>query len=153
MGIFDFLFKKPYVIEDDFFGTLRYYEIKKMPENSYFDGKRHFKPIDTTVDLTIDADKTGPTQTQKDFFKKIEDEFSMIISNITPMIEDLFQNWKEDFKIQDFNREFPTIFLSIPRCETQPNNWEISFATIHDQNHIIGITMKDWIPQDIVMDG
>ena len=102
MGVFSFLFGKTIKINDEFFGEMVFSEFKKNLEKNYFECKKQFNPINDIIELSIDGKMSGPTQTQKDFFKKIESNYDEIISSIKPLIEDKFQNWKDDFKILDF---------------------------------------------------
>ncbi len=153
MGIFDFIFGKTIKIEDEFFGKMVFSEFKKNPEKNYFECKRHFKPINEIIEIGIEGNITGPTEIQKDFFRKIELDYGKITSSIKPMIESEFQNWKEDFEIADFNKEFKAVYLYLPRCEKVPKIWEIAFESEHDLNHTFTLTMNDLNPTEILIDG
>jgi len=153
MGIFDFLFGKNIIIDNEFFGEMTFLENKKEPLKSYFECRRHFKPTDNIIEIGIKGNETGPTKLQKDFFRKIESDYDKIISSIRPLIENEFRNWKEDFKITDFRKEFKAVYLFLPRCENEPIFWEITFETEHDLNHILTIKMCDSKANEILIDG
>src|SRR6478752_9133332 len=106
MGLLDFIFGKTPKIEHEFFGTMQFYQDKRNPIKSYYNGKRHFSPSDKTIEIGISGDVGGPTQEQIDFFKSIENNYPMITNSNAPLIEDEFGNWKEGFKINDFYSEF-----------------------------------------------
>lgn len=72
-----------------------------------------------------------------------------MIDAVTPILEDTFQNWKEDFRIIDFHKEFQPIYLYLP---TQ-NDWEIIFETIHDPNHQFTVNMSNMTAKEINTDG
>ena len=72
---------------------------------------------------------------------------------MTPLITDEFQNWKEDFQIVDFNKEFSIDGITIPRMDDNPLVWDISFTTIHDKNHWVTIDFVDFEPQGVLIDG
>ena len=153
MGILDFILKKKNSIHDEFFGKMVFVEFKKKPSNNYFECRRHFKPTNELIEIGIKGNKTGPTKIQKDFFLNIESNFNIITASIQPMLESEFQNWKEDFKIIDFKHEFKAKYLQLPSCKNEPKEWEISFETAHDLNHIFTVTMNDFKATDISIDG
>ncbi|NBP67129.1 MAG: hypothetical protein EBU52_00125 [Cytophagia bacterium] len=153
MGLLDFIFGKSIKLENDFFGTMLFLEDKKDASKSYFECRRHFKPSDEIIEIGIDGDVTGPTQKQIDFFKSIEDNYLTITKAISPLIEDEFGNWKEGFKITDFQKEFEPVYLRLPRCESKPIVWEIAFESDHDRNHTFTLTMSDFDAREIVIDG
>ena len=151
MGLFD-LFKKPQTIQDDFFGTLTFMSFKDSTKN-YFEGKGKFKPTGDTIEYFVSGDLTGPTNDQREFYNKLQDTYDEITSKVTPLIEDEFKNWKDDFKIKDFKKEFKLVAVTIPRLQTKPTTWNMSFETIHDDNHQITVDFKDLEPDGIVIDG
>ena len=153
MGLLDFIFGKTTKIENEFFGTMLFVEDKKDPLISYFECRRHFSPSDKIIEIGIDGDAAGLTQKKFDFFECISDNYSQITKSITPLIEDEFRNWQEEFKIIDFRKEFEPVYLRIPRCETKPIVWEIAFESDHDRNHTFSLTMADFEATEIQIDG
>ena len=153
MGLLDFIFGKTIKIDDDFFGSMVFLDDKKKPAESYFECRRHFQPTDDIIEIGIKGDETGPTQVQKDFFHQIESDYAQVIASVQPMIESEFQNWKPDFKIADFQKEFKAVYLFLPRCDKDPKVWEIAFESDHDLNHTFTLTMNDFTATDILIDG
>ena len=153
MGLLDFIFGKPNKLENEFFGTMLFLEDKEDSFKSCFECRRHFKPSDQIIEIGIDGGVTGPTQKQIDFFKSIEDNYLTITKGISPLIEDEFGNWKEGFKINDFQKEFEPVYLRLPRCESKPIVWEIAFESYHDRNHTFTLTMSDFDAREILIDG
>lgn len=153
MALLDFIFGKPIKLENEFFGTMLFLEYKKETHKSYFECRRQFVPSNQIIEIGIDGDVSGPTQKQIEFFKSIEDNYSIIVKAISPLIENEFGNWKEGFKINDFQKEFEPVYLHLPRCETKPIVWEIAFESDHDRNHTITLTMSDFDAKEILIDG
>ena len=56
------------------------------------------------------------------------------------------------FEIQDFEREFKLVGLSIPRLDKKELVWDMSFETSHDQNHTVTVNFKDFEIDVIVID-
>ena len=101
----------------------------------------------------IEANLTGPTDEQKAFFKKVEASFDQLTLKSKPLIENEFKNWKEYFEIMNFKDEFKVVGITIPRMETYPLIWDMSFETIHDTNHYITINFEDFNAAGIFIDG
>lgn len=153
MGLFDFIFGKTIKKQDDFFGEMTFIEFKTEPKNNYFECKRNFKPTGTVIEITVVIDLTSPIEKQKEFFKNIESEYQTIISSITPLIEDKFRDWKEDYKILNFSSEFKPVYIHLPHINKEPKVWEIVFEIEHDLNHNITITMENFEAKEILIDG
>lgn len=153
MGLLDFIFRKPTKFESDFFGTMLFIEDKKDKLKSYYECRRHFIPSNKTIEIGIDADVTGPTQRQIDFFKSIENNYLIITKAISPLIEDEYRNWNDGFKIRDFQKEFEPVYIRLPRGENKQIVWEIAFESDHDRNHTFTLTMSDFDAKEILIDG
>lgn len=153
MGLLDFIFGKSNKMENEFFGTKTFFEFKKEPYKNYFECSRYFKPADKVIEIGIDGDMSGITDEQIDFFKRVEDNYPEICKTIVPLIEHEFGNWKEGFKILDFQKEFEAVYLSLPRCETRPVVWEIAFESHHDKNHTFTLTMSDFEAREVLIEG
>lgn len=140
------------MLQDDFFGTLRFTEHKNA-SNNYFEGKGYFAPTNSDIVYLIQADKTGPTEKQKQFYQDLQADFTKYIQKMKPLIVDEFRNWKEDFVIQDFSKEFELVCITIPKFDNKPIIWEMAFTTIHDLNHQVTIDFIDEEPNGILIDG
>lgn len=151
MGLFS-LFKKAVILEDDFWGKLRFINFKDSAKN-YFEGKGYFSPTNSDTEYLIQAGKEGPTEKQKQFYLDLQAGFSKYIEKIQPLIENEFRNWKEDFIITDFNKEFQLVCITIPWLDKKPFKWDMAFTTIHDLNHQITIEFVDDNPESILIDG
>ena len=151
MGLFN-IFKKPLTIEDDFFGKLRFMKMK-ADGKSYFEGKGLFKPTGKEIEYFITANEECPDQGQKEFYNWIQKNYTELVVKFKPLIEDEFGNWKEGFKIKDFNREFQLVALSIPNQDKEPLKWSMSFNTEHDENHQVTVEFINQEPQAVLIDG
>jgi hypothetical protein len=153
MGFWNRLFGRTAKTGDAFFGEMTYMEVSNDPAQSYFECARYFKPIDRVVELGVTGQMSGPTQRQKAFFTQLENDYPLIAAAVVPIIENEFRNWKPEFKIGNFGQEFKLTWLAIPICDQQPVEWELAFETVHDLNHTLFITMQDYKPIHILIDG
>ncbi|WP_266366090.1 hypothetical protein [Tellurirhabdus rosea] len=80
MGLFD-LFKKPAIVNDDFFGALRLVDFKDASKG-YFEGKGHFAPTGNDIEYIIQADKNGPTNEQKQFYRDLQSNFNQTLTKL-----------------------------------------------------------------------
>ena len=151
MGLFN-LFKKPVIVQDDFFGSLRFMNFKDSSKN-YFEGKGLFVPTNSETQYLIHADIDGPSDNQKVFYRDLQANFTQYVEKIKPLIEYEFRNWKENFTIDDFYKEFNLVCITIPRHDTSPLIWDMAFTTIHDLNHHVTIDFVDVDPKGILIDG
>ncbi len=151
MSLFS-LFKKPIVIHDNFFGALRFVDFKDSTK-SYFEGEGQFLPTNNLTQYLIQADINGPTEKQKKFYEDLQADFYKYIQKISPLIEDEFRNWNEDFVIKEFKNELKLVCITIPRLDKSPVKWEMAFTTIHDLNHQITIDFIGEEPTSILIDG
>jgi hypothetical protein len=151
MGLFSF-FKKPTLLQDEFFGALRFTEFKDASKN-YFEGKGYFIPTGSNTEYLIQADKSGPTDGQKQFYIDLQADFTNYVQKMKPLIEDEFRNWKEDFVIRDFNKEFELVCITIPGLNNKPVTWDMAFTTVHDLNHHVTIDFIDDEPNGVLIDG
>ncbi len=152
MGLFDF-FKKTPTIEHPFFGTLTFMEIDKDSEDNYFEGSGIFEPLNQKIEFQISGNLTGSTVKQEQFYKKVQRDYELISKKCASMIEAEYKNWKEDFKIKDFNAEFTLVGISIPNQSTKPLEWHLAFDTVHDENHMFTVYFIDFEPDFVTIDG
>ncbi|MEP6747636.1 MAG: hypothetical protein ABJB86_07915 [Bacteroidota bacterium] len=153
MGFFKSTFGKPLIVENDFFGQMRFNEDREAQDKSYFACKRHFKPADKIIEIGIDGIASGPTEKQIAFFKQVEEHYPEIAASIIPLIEEEFRNRKKNFQIVHFKKEFDPVYLRLPACESVPIIWEIAFESEHDKNHTFTLVMNDYDAKELLIDG
>lgn len=138
--------------EDAFFGKLTFMKMKD-PSKSYFEGYGLFKPTGEEIDYSIDADATGPTIEQQQFYTLIQNTYDDIVLKVSPVIEQEFKNWKEGFEIKDFKEEFNLVGLTIPRQPNSNFSWDMSFDSVHDVEHQFTVYFEQFEPVGVSIDG
>lgn len=145
MNFWNFLFGKNSVItiQDTFFGELKDYK-------GHFEGQIYFKPTDSIVEISIFNDLIQPHY--KLFFQELEERYESLKLLLKEKFEhDFFKNMDETFEIKDFDNEFSLIFISLPKSVN--DNWELSFDSIHDKNHIFTGYFNHWQLLYVNIDG
>jgi hypothetical protein len=146
MGLFDF-FKKPAKVQDEVFGEMTI-------EKGLINAACLFLPLNAIIECNLESNENGPTDDQRAFYKSIEQNYSQLRAKIVPIMQDTFRNWKEDFEIIDFDKEFTLTYISLPAIDSKPVQWEISYTSVHDLNHNFNIIVNDLTPEnDVAVDG
>lgn len=149
------LFKKnpEILIEDIVFGKLKYINRKHSPLG-FFSGVVIFKPLNKNVECLINAEITGPTNEQREFYKTVESKYFELIELIKTLVESELRDWNENLKVSDFNKDFELLAISIPQMGSNPIMWDMVFRIVHDEGgHDLTITFKDFTPESTLIDG
>lgn len=156
MGFLGALFKRlrPPELEDGFFGRLVY---MKMPKGraSYWEAKRLFPPANREVDLFIDAPAplAAPNEAQHNFFLEVAHDYAGILAAIEPVLRREFEAWTHKPMERPFADEFILGSFSIPAPSEMPPEWELSFDTVTDPEHLFSVRMRGRVPGDVTIDG
>ena len=143
MGFFDF-FKKPPRIHDPLFGELRY-------EGGFASCNVPFAPLNKQVEVLITCGPEGPIQAQSDFFARVEQDYAALIPGCARVIEEEFRNWKEEFVIRDFAKEFELVCIEVP--DNTAGEWSLSFTSSHDLDHHFTVSLLDNNATHVLIDG
>lgn len=150
MGLFN-LFKKPLRIQDETFGKMMYSKFKDTSKN-FFEGQGLFKPQQKTIGFTIDADESGPTKDQKDFYHSIEKKYEQIKAAMLPLLNRELIDWYDGNKIEDFDNEFELESIVIPRMDKAPVEWSLIYVA-KKIKHWATIEFVDLEPKHVLIDG
>ena len=150
MPFFGF-FKSPPVIQDAFFGSLRFIA-DRDPAKSCFEGEGVFAPLGIEIGYVIEGRMPGPTPAQRVFYQPLQDTYSSYITRIQPLIVTRFREREPNFVIRDFSKEFTLVAVTSPQLETTPIEWDLSFTTVHDTEFFITVTFRNEHPTGIVID-
>ncbi|MDQ2772438.1 MAG: hypothetical protein M3Y54_18280 [Bacteroidota bacterium] len=146
MGFFSLLFPRPVFIDDAVFGRLRREIFDKATGKAWYVTEALlFAPTDKHIGCYLDTPETGPTPAQQEFYQYIEWHYAKFIDQLIPIIEDEFQNWRPDFRINDFATKFSLTAISIPELDQLIESiaWDWSFDTVHDADHMLTFYMSD----------
>jgi len=156
MGFFSSLFKRlrPPELDDEFFGRLVY---MKMPQGrvSYWEAKRVFPPTGREVELFIDAPAplATPNETQRNFFLEVAHDYHGILAAIEPLLRSELETWIHKPIERPFADEFILTSFSIPVPSEMPPDWEMSFDSVTDPNHLFSVTNRGRVAQNVTIDG
>ncbi len=145
---------KPLEIEDAFFGRLIY---MKMPKGriSYWEAKRRFLPTKTDIELFIDApgDELPPSELQRHFFTTIERDYIQYIAAADAVLRPEFEKWTRSPLSTPFEAEFTMTSFSIPNTRIEEAEWDISFESRTDRNHLFTVSFRSKTAREVSIDG
>ena len=149
MGIFDIFKKKPKFI-DDLFGELGYTTFKDSSKN-FYDGQVKFQGKE--IGINLDADENGPMIEQKEFFKKLDNEYSEIKENIIlPFLRKELEENVINSGIENFHLEFEFDGISIGKIKNQKTEWSITYYS-KPMRHSVSIDFIGMEPEYMTIDG
>lgn len=150
MGIFDIFKKKPKFV-DSLFGELNYTKFRDATKN-FYDGDVQFDS--QKIGITIDADENGPTQSQKEFYTKLESNYASIkVDVIIPYLKKELEDWEVENQIIDFDKEFTIDGISLSNVTDNSFHWSLTLYSTKI-NHYVTIEFIDLEPQEgIIVDG
>ncbi|MAC84257.1 MAG: hypothetical protein CL624_08990 [Arcobacter sp.] len=149
MGIFDIFKKKPKFV-DDLFGEMGYTKLKDSSKN-FYDGEVHFQG--KLIAINLDADENGPTDEQKDFFRKLDKEYDKIKESIIlPFLKKELEDNIEDAGLNDFDNEFDFDGISIGRIKNDKTEWSITYDS-KPMRHNVSIDFEGMEPKYMTVDG
>jgi hypothetical protein len=148
MGIFDFFKKKPKFV-DELFGELGYTKFKDSSKN-FYDGQVNFQG--NFIGISIDADENGPTNEQKEFFKKLNTEYNKIKENIIlPFLRNELEDNIEDLGLNNFDNKFEFDEISIGRIKNEKTEWSITYDS-KPMRHFVSIDFMGMKPKYMTID-
>lgn len=149
MGIFDFFKKKPKYI-DEFFGELGYTKFKDASKN-FYDGQVNFQG--SLIGISLDADENGPTEKQKEFFKKLNSEYHQIKKSIIiPFLKKELEDHLEESGLHNFDHEFEFDGISIGPIKNEKTEWSITYDS-KPMRHYVSIDFEGMEPKHVTIDG
>lgn len=160
MRLFNMLFKKkkkkPEFV-DDIFGeldyTVRIDQFGKKKYSNNLKGKVSFGSVVVRIDLA--TDEKGPNKEQRDFFIRLNANFTSItIDKIVPLLEEELVKWLDEYPVKvDFGNEFVIHEISLPLCVNKPVCWSLTLYYL-PISQFVTINFIDFTPQKgIAIDG
>jgi len=156
MGILSNLLNKfrPIEIDDKFFGHLIY---MKMPQGriSYWEASRVFSPTGQEIELFIDAPapEQPPDELQRQFLLSIESKYKEILLSVEAVLRPQFEEWTRKPLSGTLDTEFTMTSFSIPYAALHDAEWEMSFDSRTDANHLYTVTLNGLVASGVTIDG
>jgi hypothetical protein len=137
---------RPPAVDDEFFGRLTYMKMR-AGSVSYWEAKRRFEPIGREIELFIDAPAplAPPNSDQR---------YRDILLAIEPLLRREFEAWvHQPMTTMAVDAEFTLTSFSIPVPSAAEPEWDMSFDSTTDPNHLFTVTLRGHSPQSVTIDG
>ncbi len=147
------LFRKPFKIQDDIFGEMLFSKDKDASLN-YFEGHAWFAPQQRQIDVLISGDEVGATNTQKEFYAYIQQNYEQLKLAMIPLLNKELYDWDNGRPVTDFDKEFELENIEIPRIDNRDQviKWSMAFVAkrIH---HWANFELEGLTPVSLLIDG
>ena len=156
MGFLSGLLKKfgPTQVDDPFFGRITY---MKMPRGriSYWEAKRNFLPTKTEIEVFVDAPapEQAPNETEQQFFAAVCERYDELMASVESVLRPRFEEWTRQAMTKPFREEFTLTSFSIPCSALETAEWEMSFESATDLNHLFSVSFIGCAANSVSIDG
>jgi hypothetical protein len=143
MGLLDAVLRpfQPLRIDDPVLGPLRFQKV------GFWEGRRTFAPAGGDVEFTVDADKAGPSDGQREFFIEFVRRYPELWAKVEPMLRSELSKWSDDCKAV-----FAIESFGVPGLGSEPPSWEVVYTTESAERYFC-VLFDGWQPTGIRVDG
>jgi hypothetical protein len=154
MGIVDKILSafRPLQVEDKFFGTLVY---MKMPRGrtSYWEAQKKLRTREVELFIDAPAPESPPSTLQQQFFAQVERDLESWFAETDRILRPQFEEWTRRPLTARFEDEFTLTGFDIPNVALSDAEWEMSFDSKSDANHMFTVTFKKGVATGVAIDG
>jgi hypothetical protein len=129
----------------------------KMPKGraSYWEAKRKFKHGGHDVEVFVDAPapELPPVELQQRFFSAVEERFEELLVAAESVLRPQFERWTRQPLLKPFGEEFTLSSLSVPCKPLDQAEWEMSFESATDPNHLFSVAFHGAVAKGVLIDG
>jgi hypothetical protein len=144
---------RPRRLEHPIFGRMTF---MRMPvaSRSYWEGRAMFPATGAEIEVFVRADEHGPGDEQVVCFREIARRYP----DLWPTLEAGFASFQERWIRRPAPGPFVELYtlsgLSVPMTLAEEMEWDITFDSAQDPEHIYGFEMRGWEPiGEVRMDG
>lgn len=132
---------------DSVFGAIKYR--KPFFHFGFWQGEVLFSPLATRVDIYIVAKKMGVLESQRKFYRELEQRYAEMTEAICKtLFETLAAYWGDRFREQehqDFWQDFELERVFIPKPKEPTDYWELSYLHTPDKQSYT-VYFSGWEP-------
>lgn len=128
----------------------------RMPDEgrSYWEGRVPFGPSETDIEIFITGGESGPGESQLACFREITRRFA----DLWPQFEERFAAFQSEGlqkpALAPYSRYYTVTSMSIPPALAPDMEWEVSFDSQQDKEHLYTFEMRGWrVVGDVRLDG
>ena len=121
-------------------------------EDDFWQANIVFKPLNIEIAINVLAGEEGPSQSQVEFYKSFESNYINDFNFVAPSLIKEAGNWA--IEVEDFQRSFLLVSLTIPKLGNRDGKWELSFDCLNDANlHMFTAEIENSSVVNVRIDG
>jgi hypothetical protein len=148
------LFGRLITRDDPVFGRLLFMDTQD-PSKSYWEGKGLFSTPEGRfqIDHFIEADASGPSQAQRDFYLEVAKRYSQVLEMSRCLLDPVFHVEHDRHLPARLEEEFAVSSISLPRLKPDdlPANWELCLKSKSTATSYC-VTFNKWESVNISVD-
>jgi hypothetical protein len=128
----------------------------KMPRGriSYWEAKRTFLPTNTEIEVFVDAPapEQVPNEVERQFFNSVCERYDELMASAESVLRPRFGEWTRQSMEKPFREEFTLTSFSIPCAALETAEWEMSFESATDRNHLFSVSFTGCAANGVSID-
>ena len=151
--LIEILWPSPKRMHDAFFGELTFMTPPRG-SSGYWEGGGTFEPTGEEIEYFIDGDENGPGESQRDAYIQIQAHYAELLQAIEPALRDAYSSWFPNAPTDEILSRFTLTSLSVPLAFSNAMEWDLSFDSLDDSEHLFTVTMRGLAPVgEVAIDG
>jgi hypothetical protein len=139
------LFSSP-CIEDPVFGKLHFQSV------GFWEGRCHFPPVAKEIDITVDADLSGPTELHRRFFNEQCERWPSLLQSSQELFMEPAKSWIDDFSPNRLWDYLDLEGIGVPNPTWEEPSWEATFWC-DDAGHWFDVSFEGWTAKYVSVNG
>jgi hypothetical protein len=140
---------KPNEKVDPLFGVVKFRRTFGFIGAGFWQGKVNFAPLGKLVDIYFTAGKGGILETQRDFYRQVEQRYAEIIDRTHKILYETLHQYMptycSEYTREEIVEDCELVSIQIPNFSEPNAEWSLSFMyTPHKQSY--SIYFDDWKP-------
>jgi hypothetical protein len=144
---------RPRRLEHPVFGRLTF---MRMPvaARSYWEGRVAFPATGTEIEIFVQGDEHGPGDEQVACFREIARRYPDLWRTLETRLASFQGAWIRRPAPRPIADLYPLSALSVPLALSDEMEWDLTFDSVQDPDHIYTFEMRGWEPVgDVRVDG
>ena len=140
---------KPNEKVDPLFGVVKFHRTFIIVGAGFWRGKVNFVPTGNLVEISVSAGKSGILETQRDFYRQIQQRYADIIDGTHKILHETLRQymptWFSEYTHEEILDDCELDSIYIPDLRETKAEWSLSFMYVsHKQSY--SIYFDDWKP-------
>ena|SRR6185503_14200780 len=114
--------ESPTTMEDSVFGRI------ERGKDAWM-ARKYFRPVRREIDIRIESGVDGPTQAQRDLYRRIEDEYDGLLGQYRAFFLEQYGPLPDGTSVEELFDSLQFQYIGLPDVTESPTIWEMVFTT------------------------